>query len=491
MNRRRSRQLTFGAVCATALLIVSACASDVPPGKFIGDAGYGVRNGSAGPGGSNPQAAGPQGGGGPIGSSTATSGPGGSLPGGGGSTGSAQSGGGGNGGGGGGSGGSAVSGVKAGSCAGFKNGDGISSDTITLANVSDVSGPVPGLFTSAQQAAKAYAAYFNSTSSVCGRKLKVVNLDSQTNSVGDQQAATSACSSAFAMVGSMSAFDDGGAQTVAGCGIPDLRAITTTPQREASPVTFGTDSINPPQVTTVQYTYLKSTAGDAYQHAGIIYLDAGAAIPNAIADKKTAEAVGYHFVYDQSVAVTTFNYASYAAQIANAGVKFLQYVGAYQYAIRLLQALQQQNVKVTFLMDSVAYDPAFIASGGSAVNGTYAFVNTALLEEASSNAEMQTYLKWLHQVAPSGVPSFFGIYAWGAMKLFTQLAVQLGGQLSRSTLLNAIKGVHDFNANHLFTDQDVGGKKTPPCQAMIQLENGKWVRRGTSPYICGPVVNTA
>ena len=485
MTRGGCRRVGLGAAVTVAVLLLSACASEVPPGKFVDRFGAPPGTGSAtGPAGA---VAGPQGIGAPLGAGRSSAATGAGAAG-------STSGTGGNGGGstgGSGNNGSAVSGVRAGSCAGFTNTTGIDNSTITIANVSDVSGPVPGLFTSAQQAAKAYAAYFNSTSSICGRKLKVSNLDSQTNSIGDQDAATSACGSAFAMVGSMSAFDNGGAKTVTDCGIPDLRAITTTPERTASPVSFGTDSINSPQVTTAQYTYLKSAAGDAYLHAGIIYLDAGAAVPNAIADKKTAEAVGYKFAFDQAVSVTTFNYAPFAAQISNAGVKFLQYTGAYQYAIRLKQALDQQNVKVTFLMDSVAYDPAFVTSGGSAVNGTYAFVNTALFEESANNPEMQTYLHWLRQVAPNGVPSFFGIYAWGAMKLFTQLAVQLGGRLTRASLLDAIRGVHSYTGNGLFTTQDVGGKKTPPCQAMIQLEDGKWVRRGTSPYICGPVVDTS
>lgn len=488
MDRPGRARTVFGTAVVAGALVLSGCGSEVPPGKFVDR--FGGVPGTAAAVGNGGSLAGPQGSGAPVGTGSAAVVPGGNLAGSG-SNGQAGGAGGGGSNGGGGSGGSAVSGVRAGSCAGFKNTTGIDNSTITLANVSDVSGPIPGLFTSAQQAAKAYAAYFNSTSSICGRKLKVSNLDSQTNSIGDQGAATSACSGAFAMVGSMSAFDNGGAKTVTDCGIPDLRAITTTPERTASPVSFGTDSINSPQVTTAQYTYLKSAAGDAYLHAGIIYLDAGAAVPNAIADKKAAEAVGYKFAYDQAVAVTTFNYAPFAAQISNAGVKFLQYTGAYQYAIRLKQALDQQNVKVTFLMDSVAYDPGFVTSGGSAVNGTYAFVNTALFEEASSNPEMQTYLHWLRQVAPNGVPSFFGIYAWGAMKLFTQLAVQLGGQLSRASLLAAIRGVHSYTDNGLFTTQNVGGKKTPPCQAMIQLEGGKWVRRGTSPYLCGPVVDTS
>jgi ABC-type branched-subunit amino acid transport system substrate-binding protein len=293
------------------------------------------------------------------------------------------------------------------------------------------------------------------------------------------------------MVGSMSGFDSGGSSTVAGCGIPDLRAVSVTPQRTASPVSFGTDAINVPQVSTAQYVYMKGATGDAYQHAAMVYLDAGAVVPNAQADQKTAESLGYKFVYVAPVAVTAFNYTTYAANMISSGVKFVQFVGSYQFAIRLKQAMDQQGVKATFFMDSAAYDPLFVANGGAAVNSTYSFVNTALFEEASRSAEMQLYLKWLQQVAPGASPTFFGIYAWGAMKLFTQLAVQLGGKLSRQSLLAGIRGTHSYTANGLFSTQDIGGKRTGGCQAIIQLEAGKWVRRSPYPYNCGPVYNTA
>jgi ABC-type branched-subunit amino acid transport system substrate-binding protein len=379
---------------------------------------------------------------------------------------------------------------RAGSCAGFKNTTGISDSAIKLANISDVSGPVPGLFTSAQQAAKAFAAYFNSTSSICGRKLSVVNYDSQTSSVGDQQAATQACSDTFAAVGSMGAFDSGGASTVARCGIPDLRAIITTPERVASPVTFAADSIDPPDVSTAQYRVLKQLTGNAYQHMAVLYLGAGAAVPNAIADKKTAEHVGFHVDYFQAIDVTTFNYSPFVSAMIQDHITFVQYVGAYQYAIKIKQAMDGQNFKPAFMMDSVAYDPAFVRSGGSAVNGTYAFVNTNLFEEASRSPELQTYLTWLQRVAPGAVPSFFGIYAWGAMRLFAQLALQLGGQLTRASMLDAIRATHIYDSNGLFTPGDPGGKNTPPCQAVIQLVNGAWVRKSPYPYSCYDVYAT-
>ncbi|MDP9117564.1 MAG: ABC transporter substrate-binding protein [Actinomycetota bacterium] len=376
------------------------------------------------------------------------------------------------------------------SCHGFTNSTGISASTISLGNVADVSGPVPGLFASAQQATMAYAAYFNATSSICGRKLKVVGYDSQTSATGDQQAATSGCDQSFALVGSVSAFDSGGAKTVADCGIPDLRTISTTPQRVASRVSFGTDAVDPTQVSTVQYQVIKSLTGDAYTKSAILYLDAGAAIPNATAYRKTMESLGYHFVYDQAIDVTALSYATYAAKIKSLGVRLIQFEGSYQFAVRLKQALVQQGVDPVFVMDSVAYDPIFVAAGGADLDGMYSYVDTALFEESGGSPALQLYVKWLRTVAPSAQPSFFGMFAWGAMQLFSRLAVQLGGRLSRDTLLAAIAGVHDYTADGLFAPQDVGGKHSPSCQAVIQLESGTWVRRSQSPYSCSTVFDT-
>ena len=121
---------------------------------------------------------------------------------------------------------------------------GITDDKITIANASDISGPVPGLFESAQQATQAYVAYFNSTSDICGRKLDVALLDTRTDAGADQQAYTKACDEAFATVGSMSAFDSGGAATAQGCGLPDIRSRRGHPGAQRCTTCFGAQAIN-------------------------------------------------------------------------------------------------------------------------------------------------------------------------------------------------------------------------------------------------------
>jgi len=472
----------FAAGVSICAVVLSGCASEVPPGEFVGE---GAAAGAA-----------------PVQNGGPTTGPGGSVDGGAvaaPSLSSAPTGGSGGGGG-------AVPGTtqgpnpqaspvgattnfQPGSCAGFRNGTGITNSQIILGNAADRTGPVPGIFTAAQQAVMAYAAYFNTTSTICGRKLKVIPYDSQTSSTGDQQAAASACDDTFAMIGSMGAFDNGGAQTVTHCGIPDLRAITTTPERHSSPVSFGTESVDTHLVSTVQYRLLKAQTGNAYLKSAMLYLNAGAAVPNALSYKQAMERLGYKFLYTQPIDVAAFNYAPYAAQIKSLGVQFVQFEGAYQYAVRLKRALSDQGINPVFVMDSVAYDPIF-SQAGDDLRGMYSYTDTSMFEEASRSAELRLYLSWLQRVSPGAKPTFFGIYAWGAMRLFAQLATQLGGALTRQNLLQAIRGVHDYTANGLFAPQNIGSKRSPNCETLIQLTSSGWQRRSPYPYSCSDLIAT-
>ncbi|WP_323794125.1 hypothetical protein, partial [Nocardioides sp.] len=112
-------------------------------------------------------------------------------------------------------GGSSGGSSSAGSCDGFKNGPGVTDSTITIGNASDISGPVPGLFETAQDAMKAYVTYYNKANpdGICGRSLVLKTYDSRTDASADQQAYAAGCTDVFAMVGSVSAFDLGGAGT--------------------------------------------------------------------------------------------------------------------------------------------------------------------------------------------------------------------------------------------------------------------------------------
>jgi ABC-type branched-subunit amino acid transport system substrate-binding protein len=497
----QSRQRA-AAILAVSAALLAGCGSQVPPNDFVGAAGVGVPAGASGSpvagtdsngvpvpvGSSAPDGGGSLAGGG-TGEGAGGGGTGVANGGGGGGGGSGNGGGvGGDGSGNGGGGTGATGGVRAGSCAGFRNTTGISDSAITIANVADLSGPVPGLFKSAQAAVTAYAAYFNSTSNICGRTLKLLSLDSGTSESGDLQADTTACGAAFAMVGSLSAFDAGGVSATEDCRIPDLRTLTTEPARYHSSMSYGVYSTAVPEIVRTPFLYFKSL-GDAYKSAGYVYLNAGAAIVQEKSFTTALASLGYQFKDEIAIDVTSVpNYNGYATQLKSDGITYVEYTGAYQYAQKLKEAMDQQDYHPVFVLDPVAYDAGYVAAG-DAVDGTYSFVPGPLFEEANRNPELRTYIEWLQRTS-GGVPTFFGVYAWCAAALFAQLAVELGGKLTRDSLLTAVRGVHNYTNNGMVPPQDPGGKHTTRCASVVQLVDGRWVRKTPYPYTCAPTVDS-
>lgn len=379
-------------------------------------------------------------------------------------------------------------GGKAASCAGFKNSTGITDKTITIGNSSDISGPVPGLFEQSQDAVKAYVAYFNQTSDICGRKLVLKNYDSRTDASADQQAYTRGCDEVFAMVGSMSAFDSGGAGTAQSCGLPDLRSASVTGDRAGCTTCFGAQSVTASQFENAVPDYVLKNYPDAAKHAAMLYINAGAAAENGKLQAAAMTKRGMHFDYVQGIDVSEFNYAPFVQQMKDKGVNYVQMIASPAQFVRLAQAMKQQGFDPdVFMLDPTAYSPDYVENGGDAAEGTTIFVNFTPFEEASRNAEEQLYLSWLQQVKPGAKPGFFGLFSWSAARLFVERATALGGKLSRSTLISDLAKVDNWTANGLHSAQHVGSKDTADCWRFLQLKSGVWTPVGGTKYSCNGV----
>ncbi len=471
-------------VWVVAALLLAACGSRVDPetvAKLNGASG-----GAAAPGGVavGDDAAG---GGGLATGPDGSSGGGGSTSGGGGTTTSGGAGGGGTEGTGA---SSSDGGVKAASCEGFKNQTGITDSKITIANVADISGPVPGIFESAQEATRAYAEYFNATNDICGRKLDVELLDSRADAGADQQAYTKACDEAFAAVGSMSAFDSGGAQAAEGCGLPDLRSTTVNPERRNCATCFAAQSVSPNLVPTAMPRYWLKKEPEATQHVALFYINAGAAPVNAESFKVAWEKVGWKVDLFQGIDVSEFNYSPYVQQMKDKGIEFAMYIGPYQNTEKLQQAMQQQGFEPeVYLQDATIYDERFVEESGETADGSFVYTTTELLDDVSIK-EMALYRSWLEQVKPGAVPNFYGLYAWSATRLFVEQAVALGGRLDRKSLVQALSKVRNWTGNGLHAPQQVGAKTTASCVKILQLDGGQWSQVSPGDYMCASNVDT-
>jgi len=381
--------------------------------------------------------------------------------------------------------------AKAASCEGFKNQTGITDSTITLANISDISGPVPGIFESAQQATRAYVEYFNANDTVCGRKLALLNLDSRADAGADQQGYVKACSEAFAAVGSMSAFDSGGAATASSCGLPDIRSTIVNPERQACKTCVGTYSIRTNLISDPAAKWLAAKHPDAVKNAAFLYINAGAAPINAKSLAAGFEkAAGWRATYVQGIDVAEFNFAPYVQQMKDKGVRAVVYYGPYQNTVKLQQAMQQQGFRPDFyLQDPTIYDKRYVAQAGALAEGTYVFSPNDLFEN-TANAEVQLYLSWLQQVKPGAIPNYYGLFAWSATRLFVEKAISLGGKLTRASLVDAVRATTAWTGNGAHTAMNLATGATPPCLKMIQFSGGKWQQVSPGSYLCGNVVDS-
>lgn len=489
LRRARTRTAMLASAAALAVLVLAGCGSRVASQTVLDLASAGQAGGAAGAG-----AAGAADPGGEAGAGA----PGGTVAAGPGAQAGSDSGGG--------AGGGTAAGparqdddaridVPAGDCDGFDDDQpGIDADTITIANVADISGPVPGLFESAQLATRAFAAYFNSQADICGHALVVQSLDARSDASADQQAYVTACGSSFAAVGSQSAFDYGGAQTAEDCGLPDLRAYSLSAERTACRTCYAAYAVRPDQVPEAMPTWWLEKDRAAMQKVGMLYINAGAAPQNAENFRAAWETAGWDVLVFEGHDTTEFNFAPYVQKFKNAGVEFVNYTGPYQNTVKLLQAMQQQGYAPTYFMqDATIYTQGFLDQAGDLATDVYVYNQIRLFTD-TSNDEMRLYQTWLRQVDPNAQPTIYGAFAWSASRLFAETALGLGGRLTRESLLAELARVRDWTANDMHVPQQVGAKSTTSCVSVIQYDGSAWkqVSPGTpaKPFMCGGTIRT-
>jgi ABC-type branched-subunit amino acid transport system substrate-binding protein len=299
-------------------------------------------------------------------------------------------------------------------------------------------------------------------------------------------------------VGSMSAFDNGGASAGQSCGIPDLTAISVNAARVQASNVYPIYPVRPDKIPIGPANYIKSKYPNAIKKAAMLYLNAGVTKANALQRVKAWESVGFDFdnrIYE--VQVLEPNYSVYVQKMRDAGVQYVDMVANYQSIQKLLQAMDQADWYPTVRdWDSVAYSPSFAYQNKkpfTPANGSLVFVNTAISEESSSNPEMQLYIQWLNRTSPGAKPDYFGFYAWSAGRLFVKLATQIGAKLTRTAMLSALKGVHEWNGNGLHATHDIGNKIMSNCFLYLEIQNGTFKRKDPgSGFECGKggIVNT-
>ena len=175
---------------------------------------------------------------------------------------------------------------------------------------------------------------------------------------------------------------------------------------------------------------------------------------------------------------TQSQYTPVVAAIKSNGATYVQNGLAYGDTVKLRKEAKQQGVdSVTVWACSLqCYDPKFITEGGTAVEDQYAWLQFLPFEDKGSNDMLDAFLQYNKK------PEGFGVQAFAAGLLFQQVVEAIVAKdgpnaITRQAILDEIATVHDFDAGGLLVKTDIAGKNPSPCIVIVQVENGKWVRR--------------
>jgi hypothetical protein len=271
---------------------------------------------------------------------------------------------------------------------------GITKDSITIYNISDVSGAVPGLFEDARFATQAYVKYFAARyGTLYGRKIILKTLDAQLDAGPNRSAALDLCANGFAGVGSLSAFDQGAADPEKKCGVPDVRAIATTDQIKAVPNVYPANAAGTGHFRGLaQFSWAASSPDPkvraSIKKAGYVYSDGDVTRQQSSQDKEaTTKANGFNWIADEPFPTSSTDYTAIVADLKKKGVEFVTFSGAYQQAAGIRKTMEDQDYHPAVWLPTVtAYTPNYLQQAGSAAEGTYVGIQPTQLEEASCSS---------------------------------------------------------------------------------------------------------
>jgi hypothetical protein len=123
------------------------------------------------------------------------------------------------------------------------------------------------------------------------------------------------------------------------------------------------------------------------------------------------------------------------------------------------------------------YDKGLIEQGGADVEDQYVSLLFLPFEETSTNKELKTFVKTVGKDEVDG----FAAQAWASGVLLQQAVEKIVDEsgvngITRTALFESLDTFNAFDANGMIGTVDVAGRVPTPCFALLQVQDGKFVR---------------
>ena len=369
---------------------------------------------------------------------------------------------------------------------------GVTASTITVGNVSGLTGAVSDSFTPGSQAVQALFNSINRFGGICGRQLKVQIEDDQQSSSSNNADVESLIPNVLAFVGSLSDADNGGVSAMTAAGVPDLGPAINV-NRSNSPV------------------YWSATGGSVTVKNGQAYLN-----------NTWIKGLQQFNEMPKSMAVLSYNIPisaeagqQYAAVLKSAGVSICYT----NYSIppapgtvmgSVVTSMQQNGCGGVFttmdvvgnadmLQDMAAdgfkpqlvsttyegYTPDQISLAGSQ-NAQNLDIGLSSVPLTSQVPGVQVYTAEMNTYEPGKPLTEFGLEAWADAELFVYALLKAGRNPTRASLIQALGAVQGWTSGDAFGAYTPSARTGPPCVSNVQYRGNNWVQTWpTSGLFCG------
>lgn len=369
---------------------------------------------------------------------------------------------------------------------------GVTATTITVGNVSGLTGAVSDSFTPGSQAVQALFNSINRFGGICGRQLKVQVEDDQQSSSSNNADIESLIPHVLAFVGSLSDADNGGVAAMQAAGTPDMGPAINVNRSNSS-------------------VFWSATGGSVTVKNGQAYLNDG-----------WLKGLQQYHQMPKSMAVLSYNIpiSAEAGQQFAAVMKQLGVSICYtNYSIppapgtvmgSVVTSMQQNGCGGVFTtMDVVGnadmlQDMAADNFHPSLVSTTYeGYTPDQISLAGSQNAQnldiglssvplnaqvpgIQVYTQEMNVYEPGKPLTEFGLDAWADAELFVYALLKAGRNPTRASLTSALNAVQNWTSGGAFGAYTPHNRTGPPCISNVQYRGNNWVQTWpSSGLFCG------
>jgi ABC-type branched-subunit amino acid transport system substrate-binding protein len=246
------------------------------------------------------------------------------------------------------------------------------------------------------------------------------------------------------------------------------------------PSVFSSDSMSPKgDIPLTEWEFWKKQFPDAIAHSAYVFVDNNTTRAQTGFVREATKAIGYEWPVYAPVDLAAISYKTQIREMKNKGVRLVTFQGAYQQAAKLAREMVEEDFAPdVYSLQMNVYDPRLIQEGGANLEtiNTNVQLLSQMVEEIDGSPELQTYREWLKYIDPQAEPTGLGMYAWSGMKLVYQLLKDIGPEVTREAMIDALSKVEGWEGGGLVPPQDIGDKIPSPCTMILKIQGGQFVR---------------